>query len=319
MRQPIPGKKNSMAERQRDEELILAQRDLALAIGKAESYEEGMRSCLETAIRISKMDCGGVYLVDENSGALDLILHQGLSAEFVAEVSHYEKDSPNAQLVLAGKPVYSEHLQIGIPLDKPLQREGIHAIAIIPIIHKNRVIGGVNLGSHTRVEVPLFARNALETIVSQIGYSVLILRTKEALFKSEARYKELWNHAPVAYHMLDTAGIIAKVNHTEASMLGYEVHEMVGKPIFDFVLPEQKEEAQKRFRRKIRGLSVPKIENRVYLKNDGSHLNVVIDDVLERDADGKITGIRSTMADITDRKRAEDEAVRHTKNIEFLS
>ena len=319
MRQPISKKKNSMAERQRDEELILAQRDLALAIGKAESTEEGMRSCLETAIRISEMDCGGVYLADENSGALDLILHQGLSAEFVADVSHYEKDSPNAQLVLAGKPVYSEHLQIGIPLNKPLQREGIRAIAIIPIIHKDRVIGGVNLGSHTRVEVPLFVRNALETIVSQIGYSVLILLTKEALFKSEARYKELWNHAPVAYHMLDTNGIIAKVNHTEASMLGYQVHEMVGKPIFDFVLPEQKEEAQKRFRRKIRELSVPKIENRIYLKKDGSPIYVVIDEVLERDADGKITGIRSTMADITDRKRAEEEAVRHTKNIEFLS
>ena len=144
-------------------------------------------------------------------------------------------------------------------------------------------------------------------------------RVEEALRRSEARYKELWERAPVAYHVLDPDGKIAKVNQTEASMLGYQVQEMVGKSIFDFILPEQREEAQKRFRQKIRGLSVPKAEDRIYLKKDGSQIYVVVDDVLERDAHGKVTGIRSTMTDITERKNAEETLARYISELRQLS
>jgi len=143
-------------------------------------------------------------------------------------------------------------------------------------------------------------------------------RAKEALRESKEHYKELWERAPVAYHVLDPDGKIAKVNQTEASMLGYQVHEMVGKSIFDFILPEQRDEAQKRFCQKIQGLPIPRIENRIYLKKDGSRIYVVIDDVLERDAHKKITGIRSTMTDITDRKRIEEELLKSEKKYRSL-
>jgi len=143
-------------------------------------------------------------------------------------------------------------------------------------------------------------------------------RAEEALRESEARYKELWERAPVAYHVLDPDGKIAKVNQTEASILGYQVHEMVGKSIFDFILPEQRDEAQKRFCQKIQGLPIPRIENRIYLKKDGSRIYVVIDDFLERDAHKKITGIRSTMTDITDRKRIEEELLKSEKKYKSL-
>jgi len=143
-------------------------------------------------------------------------------------------------------------------------------------------------------------------------------RAEEALRESEERYKELWERAPVAYHVLDPDGKIAKVNQTEASILGYRVHEMVGKSIFDFILPEQRDEAQKRFRQKIQGLSVARIENRIYLKKDGSRIYVVIDDVLEWDAHKKVTGIRSTLTDVTDRKGIEEELRKSEKKYRSL-
>ena len=79
------------------------------------------------------------------------------------------------------------------------------------------------------------------------------MRAEEELRESEKRYKELWFNAPVAYHTLDTKGIITNINQTEAKMLGYTTEEMVGKSIFEFILPEQRTEARKRFRHKISG------------------------------------------------------------------
>lgn len=130
-------------------------------------------------------------------------------------------------------------------------------------------------------------------------------KAKKELGESEQRFKELWNNAPVAYHILDAKGIITNVNQTEAKMLGYAKEEMAGKSIFEFILPEQKEEAKKRFQQKMSGRHVPKASNRIYVKKDGSKIYVDIDEVLERDYDDKIIGVRATMIDITKQKETD--------------
>ena len=46
-------------------------------------------------------------------------------------------------------------------------------------------------------------------------------QAERALHEKLKHFKELWDDAPVAYHVLDTEGIIKEVNHTETDMLGY--------------------------------------------------------------------------------------------------
>jgi PAS domain S-box-containing protein len=131
-------------------------------------------------------------------------------------------------------------------------------------------------------------------------------RAEEALRESQERYRRLWDDAPVAYHMLDTKGIILQVNQTEMNMLGYARDEMVGKPIFEFIYPEQRRDAEERFGRKLAGLDVPKQDDRIYIRKDSSTIYVSIDDRLERDTEGRVVGIRTTMVDVSKRKQAED-------------
>ncbi len=130
-------------------------------------------------------------------------------------------------------------------------------------------------------------------------------QAEEALRESQARYRQLWDDAPVAYHTLDARGIILHVNQTEAAMLGYTKKEMVGKSIFDFVLAEQRKEAKERFRLKLAGEAVPKDLDRIYVRKDGSRIYVSVDDVLEHDSAGKVVGVRTTMVDVSERKRTE--------------
>ena len=131
-------------------------------------------------------------------------------------------------------------------------------------------------------------------------------KAEEEADKSKQRFQELWDNAPVAYHTLDVRGVITSVNNTEAQLLGYTKDEMLGKPIFQFIEPTQRKDAEERFAKKLAGEQVPKHENRVYTKKDGSSMYVSIDDVLEYDHNGNVTGVRTTIVDVTDRKRAED-------------
>ncbi|MFA5394016.1 MAG: sensor domain-containing diguanylate cyclase [Candidatus Ratteibacteria bacterium] len=144
---------------------------------------------------------------------------------------------------------------------------------------------------------------------STFGHLCSLKKTQEALQKSEERFRELWENAPVAYHTLDTNGIITDVNKTEAAMFGYKQKEMISHSIFDFIVPQQRREAKKRFLRKIAGKSLSEARNRTYLRKNGTPIMVSIEDKLDRDASGQIIGMRTTLTDITNQKK-EEEVIR---------
>jgi len=75
---------------------------------------------------------------------------------------------------------------------------------------------------------------------------------------------------------------------------------MIGKSIFNFILPEQRPEAQIRFKQKLAGKRLPRAKDRIYVRKDGSKVYVAISDRIERDNHGKIIGVHTTMVDITD-------------------
>ncbi len=143
-------------------------------------------------------------------------------------------------------------------------------------------------------------------------------KLEHELVQSEERYKDLWETAPVAYHTLDINGIITRVNQTEGKMLGYTPEKMVGKSIFEFILPEQRAQARKRFQLKLAGQQIPKQRHRGYVRKDGAEIYVSIDDVLEYDSKSKVVGIRTTMVDITKRVRAEEELNRAKQHFQTL-
>jgi|GEM_PF-1358114 len=130
----------------------------------------------------------------------------------------------------------------------------------------------------------------------------------------ERRFRDLWDNAPVAYHTADSRGIITDVNRTEARMLGYRKDEIIGRPVFDFILPEQRDDARRRFFRKIAGQRLPRSKDRIFLRQDGGQVHVAVDDRLERDAAGEVTEIRSTLVDIT-KLRASEAALRRSEEL----
>ena len=131
-------------------------------------------------------------------------------------------------------------------------------------------------------------------------------QAEEALRKNEEVFRELYDNAPVGYFEYDAQGRIASVNRTELEMLGYTAEEMIGHPLWEFVVGE--ETVRQQISGKLAGTILPaRGLERTYKRKDGTILPVLVEDRLLRDGNGKITGLRSTIQDITERKRAEEE------------
>ncbi|MFC2084202.1 PAS domain S-box protein [Bacteroidota bacterium] len=179
-----------ITERKQAENLIRAQRDLGIAFAGSNSLEETLKLCLDTAMNISQMDVGGIYLVDQHTGALELIYENGLSKESISGISYYGPDTPNAKLVMAGKPIHTNCNAIDIPEEKEkLLKEGLRALTIIPIQFEGKTIAAVNLASRKFDKLPGNLCVAVENIIAQIGSSTAKSLAEEEL-KKEKKFTE---------------------------------------------------------------------------------------------------------------------------------
>jgi PAS domain S-box-containing protein len=304
-RRLLQGIFRDITERKRAEAVFRTQRDLAMALGAAGGLEEGLRLCFEAALQVSTMDCGGVYLADETSGALDLVFHQGLRPDFIQSVSHYDADSANAQLVMAGRPVYTEHLQLEVPLTEAERAEGLRAMAVLPLRHENRVIGCLNLASHRLAQVPLFARATLEIISGQMGQALTHLRTQEALRRSEGLYSSLVETVPLMIFRKDGRGRFTFANRAFCASLGRSFDQVVGRTDLDFY-PRPLAEKYRQDDQRVMETGATFEDIEAHQQPDGRELSVQVWKTPLHDATGQVVGVQGIFADVTARKRAEE-------------
>jgi PAS domain S-box-containing protein len=131
-------------------------------------------------------------------------------------------------------------------------------------------------------------------------------RAEEDLRRSEKKFKELFDNAPVGYHEFNIEGRITNVNRTELEMLGYTLEERIGQFVWSSITEEEK--SRQTIFGKLAGVIPPSRSlERIYRRKDGTTFPALIQDQLLLNEKGRITGIRSTNQDITERKRAEEE------------
>jgi len=160
--------------------------------------------------------------------------------------------------------------------------------------------------TYETIVYPIFDTEGRVSRVSVLGIDVTERRQmQESLRRSEERFRELFNDAPVGYHEYDMEGRITEVNQTELEMLGYSREEMVGRPVWEFVVEEISREVVKA---KLAGALPTGLPfERTYKKKDGTLLPVLITDRVLRDSEGRIIGIRSAHQDISRLKEVEKE------------
>ncbi len=129
-------------------------------------------------------------------------------------------------------------------------------------------------------------------------------RARALLRENEAKFRDLFDNAPVAYHELDTQGRITRVNRTEEAMLGYAAGELIGQYAWEMIVEPESQEA---ISAKLAGELPLRPVERTFIGKDGQRIPVMLEDRLLRDAEGQITGLRTTLSNITERRRAEAE------------
>jgi PAS domain S-box-containing protein len=125
------------------------------------------------------------------------------------------------------------------------------------------------------------------------------------LTRASDEVRDLYDNAPCGYHSVDPEGTLLAVNHTELRWLGYNPNEVIGRMRFaDLVSSHSREVYRATFERvKERGAAAD-VELEL-VRKDGSTFPVLLNSSAIRSADGRYLRSRTTLTDLTERKRAE--------------
>lgn len=295
-------------EKREVESLIKTQHELSMALSAKINLNEILRTCLEAAVKISNMDSGAIYLINENTGNLDLIYHSGLSKKFIKKFFQYQKNTPFMKLVISGKVISTDFKELSNKIGNMDQSEGLQAIYIIPIVFEGSVIGCLNVYSHSFNFVPVFSQNALESITTLIGGAIVRSKIQDELKKSEKRYRDLLDEINEGFFITDANGVIVFANKALANILGYDKpEEIIGKIYFDSLISQDKEKYKKIYEEIISGIKYDK-ELVIPIINQKKKHNCYIEvRIIPLIFENKIKGIKGVINDITERKLVEKE------------
>src|SRR5881392_391013 len=260
----------------------------------------------------------------------------GAQYAFVSELSHDRKRFrtralwgrgaflPNIDVPLAGTPCegvlngqmshFPERLQELFPADRARGDWGVHSYCGVPLVDPaGAVVGHLAICDDKPMWDGPRGLSVMRIFAARARAEISRLGAERALRESEALYRDLYEHAPLAYFTFGTDGLLRRWNARGPEITGYTDEELRGMRALDFHTdaPENRD-AFARLEREVfregRDL-VAEVEAR---RKDGTLYWARVSLSPLRDEQGRITGARSIAQDITELRQAQ-QAVRESE------
>lgn len=141
-------------------------------------------------------------------------------------------------------------------------------------------------------------------------------RTLEALRRSEARFRAMFEGAGVGIALVDRCGRLQDCNQALERMMGFTREELTTKTFSEITHPEDRKTNLDVHQDLVSGRRDHYALEKRYLRKDGSTIWGRLNVSLVRDAEGKPDYSVGMVEDVTERKRAEEELQRLNAELE---
>ncbi|MBI2831579.1 MAG: GAF domain-containing protein [Chloroflexi bacterium] len=175
---------------QRTKELssLLSLSDILSALRDLSNQESILGKALDKTLEIMKEDIGGILLLDEGKQTLCYAAHRGLLPEDTQSACYHVGEglagrvAETGEAILVGDVLNDPRL---VPSDRTHDVDGLKALANVPLLSKDKVLGVLTIGSR---EVRRFTGDdarLLEVIAGQIATAL-----ENAQLQQEVQHKE---------------------------------------------------------------------------------------------------------------------------------
>src|SRR5919109_1658912 len=226
-----------------------------------------------------------------------------------------------AQAIRTGRPTFCNQIQ-----EKPLAEHPLcqilqpQALLALPLIHyRGDVVGAVSFGD-ARNPTRFTERDLAQGLIlaRQVARAIENSELSAQVQDLEERYQVVTESINDALYTIDLDGHVTSGNSALERLTGYRMEELLGQPAALFYASGSDVILKERGKRTMRGKSVHSHAEIEILRKDGGHVPAELSgaNLVQQ---GKIVGRIAVLRDITERKRAAEQAERRRREAEVLA
>lgn len=202
--------------------------------------------------------------------------------------------------------------QVTHPLLKtrfPVSREAVDALLATGQQWEGELVQTCKDGRQVVVESrQVLARESSTHPAAILEINRDITERKQRELENQEQYRTIVHTANEGIWLIDTQAQTLYINERMAALLGYTVEEMLGRPVPEFVFPEDVPKAQERIGKNLQG-TFEQFDFR-FRRKDDRPLDVLVSTSPVRDGRGRVSGVLGMFTDLTERRRAEVDQLR---------
>jgi len=203
--------------------------------------------------------------------------------------------------------------------------KSMNIIDLVHFSHKSllekRLINFKKNDSFSRLELKITKKNGLDKWTEIWGEKIIIKNNpiffinaidisekkemEEALLDSERKFRKIVETSNEGICLVNSKGSLIFVNEKLAEIIGYDMQEIIGKSLFDFMDKKSKEKAKEKL--KDRTNNIKEIYDFKFIKKSGEEVWTIISATPYFDDNKKIFGSIAMVLDITPRKVFETQ------------
>jgi len=204
------------------------------------------------------------------------------------------------------KPVWSTRLSADADFTRAeaAEKDGLQGAVAFPILLQGECLGVMEFLSRDSRPGDADLLERLAAIGSQIGQYMERKRAEEEVRRSEERFRALVENSTDVISLLSKDGKNLYATPSQRRVLGYTAEELLGRPAFEHIHPDDMEEVKARFARCLANPGLP-VTAEVRVRHKDGSWRVVEAVGVNRLEDPSVRAIVANYRDITARKRAD--------------
>jgi PAS domain S-box-containing protein len=327
----ISERQQAEQELQRRADEMTALREIMLDLTSQRDLSTLLRLIVERAVRLLGADSGGLYLCDFGRQEVTCVVSYNTPRDYTRTVMKYGEGAAGV-VAQTGEALIIDDYRVWPGRAKVFDEEQpFSAVLAAPMVWQKQILGvihvlhseaGRRFTFRERDLLTLFANQAAVAVQSARLFSTAEQeiaerkRAETALRETTQTLQAVVQASPLPILALNRDGSIQMWNPAAERIFGWSEQEVLGRQN-PAVTEEKKDESRAMFLQVLAGNGFTGVET-LRQKKDGSLLDVSISTAPLDDDQGNIRGVMAVIADITERKRAEQKIVTALKEKEIL-
>jgi len=166
------------------EKVLQTQRDFGIALSNIHEIDSLIKICVDTAITVSGMEFGAMFMYDPNSERLNLKYQISMGDQVSELITKFPQNPEYLAQIKAGNNIYFNYEQI-----QQLQvcENSCKTFIALPVKYLDHIEGCFIFSSMKKEEIPKATRNILQSLISQIGSVLSRIRIEADLIERQRR------------------------------------------------------------------------------------------------------------------------------------